>query len=94
MKVFLDPLNIACITPVPKIRNPPSSSDDRPISFFPTLSKVFEKLLYRRVFFLLTQNSEISKLQYGFRTNHFTELATTTLYDEYINNIEKHLINC
>jgi len=59
-----------------------------------TLSKVFEKLLYQRVFSCLTQNNAIAKRQYGFRTNHSTDLAITTLYDEYINNIDKHLITC
>ena len=30
----------------------------------------------------------------GFRTNHSTDLATTTVYIEYINNIDKHFITC
>ena len=92
--VFPDSLKIACNTPIPKIRNPQSPSDYRPISLLPTLSKVFEKLLYQRVYFFLTQNNAIAKWQYGFHTNHSTDLAITTLYDEYINNIDKHLITC
>ena len=92
--VFPGSLKIACITPIPKIRNPQSPSDYRPISVLPTLSKVFEKLLYQRVYSFLTQSNAIAKLQYGFRTNHSTDLAITTLYDEYINNIDKHLITC
>jgi len=55
---------------------------------------VFEKLLYQRVYSFLTQNNAIAKRQYGFRANHSTDLAITTLYDEYINNIDKHLITC
>jgi len=43
--VFPDSLKIACITPIPKCRNPQSPSDYRPISVLPTLSKVFEKLI-------------------------------------------------
>jgi len=48
--VFPGSLKIACITPIPKIRNPQSPSDYRPNSVLPTLSKVFEKLLYQRVY--------------------------------------------
>ena len=92
--VFPDSLKISCITPIPKIRNPQSPSDNRPISVLPTLSKVFEKLLYQIVYYFLTQNNAIAKRQYGFRTNHSTDLAITILYDEYINNIDKHLITC
>jgi len=92
--VFPDSLKIACITPISKIRNPQSPSDYRPISVLPTLSKVFEKHLYQRVYSFLTENNAIAKWQYGFRTNHSTDLAITTLYDEYINNIDKHLITC
>jgi len=34
--VFPDFLKIACITPIPQIRNPQSPSDYRPISVLPT----------------------------------------------------------
>ena len=71
--VITDSLKIACITPISKIRNPQSLSDCRPISVLPTLSKVFEKLLYQRVYSFLTQNNAIAKRQYGFRTNHSTD---------------------
>ena len=43
--VFPDSLKIACITPIPKIRNPRSPTNYRPISVLPILSKVFEKLI-------------------------------------------------
>jgi len=92
--VFPDSLQITCITPIPKIRNSQSPFDNRPISVLPTLSKVFEKLLYQRVYSFLRQNNAIAKRQCGFRTNHAADLAITTLYDEYINNIDKHLITC
>jgi len=52
------------------------------------------KNLYQTVYSFLTQNNAIAKRQYGFRTNHSTDLAITTLHDEYINNIDKHLITC
>jgi len=48
--------------------------------------------MYQRVYSILPQNNAIAKRHYGFRTNHSVDLATTTLYDEYINTIDRHLI--
>jgi len=72
--VFTDFLKIACVTPILKIRIPQSPSEYRPISVLLTLSKVFEKLLYQRVYSFLTRNNAITKRQYGFRTNLLTWL--------------------
>jgi len=48
--------------------------------------------MYQRVYSILPQNNAIAKRHCGFRTNHSVDLATTTLYDEYINTIDRHLI--
>jgi len=36
-------------TPIPKVHSPSSSSEYRPISVLPVLSKLFEKVLYHRI---------------------------------------------
>ena len=46
---FPDSWKIAHITPIPKVHSPSSSSEYRPISVLPVLSKLFEKVLYHRV---------------------------------------------
>jgi len=84
---FPDSWKIAHIIPVPKVHSPSSSSEYRPISVLPVLSKLFEKVLYHRVYSYLTEHNLIEKRQYGFRENHSTELAITTIYDELIMNI-------
>jgi hypothetical protein len=43
-------LKSANITPVPKVSSPKDVSDFRPISILPMLSKIFEKLILRKVF--------------------------------------------
>ena len=47
-------LKIAQITPIPKITSPKSPNDDRPISILPTLSKIFEKVIYSRLYSFVT----------------------------------------
>ena len=60
---FSDSWKIAHITPIPKIHNPSSSSQYRPISVLPELSKLFEKVLYHRICSNLTQYNLIDKRQ-------------------------------
>jgi len=68
---FPNLLKIEQITPIPKILPPKSPNDYRPISILPTLSKVFEKVIYSRLYSFVTSNSILSPQQYGFRTNHY-----------------------
>ena len=91
---FPDSWKIAHITPIPKAHSPSSSSEYRPISVLPVLSKLFEKVLYHRVYSYLTEHNLIDKRQYGFRENHSTELAITTINDELLRNFDNKLITC
>jgi len=58
------------------------------------LSKLFEKILYHRVYSYLAEHNLIDKRQYGFIENHSTELAITSIYDELLSNIDNKLITC
>jgi len=89
---FPESLKIADIAPIPKARSPSSSSEYRPISVLPVFSKLFEKNLYHRIYSYLTEHNLIDKRQYGFRENHSTELAITTIYDELLRNFDNKLI--
>jgi len=53
-------LQIAQITPIPKITSPKSPDDYRPISIIPTLSKVFEKLICSRLSSFVTSSCILS----------------------------------
>jgi len=85
---------IAHITPIPKVHSPCSSSEYRPISVLPVLSKLFEIVLYHRVYFYLTEHNLIDKRQYGVIENHSRELAITTTYDKLLRNFDNKLITC
>ena len=89
-----DSRKIAHITPIPKVHSPSSSSEYRPISVLPVLSKSFEKVVYHRIYSYLTEHNRIDKRQCDFRENHSTELAFTTIYDELLRNFDNKLITC
>jgi len=91
---FPNLLKIAQITSIPKITSPKSPNDYRPISILPTLSKVFEKVIYSRLYSFVVSNCILSPQQYGFRTNHSTELAIAAIYGDMICNKDNKLIIC
>ena len=72
-------------------------SNCRPISLLPTISKVYERVLYTQIYDHLHINSLLCEEQYGFRSKHSTEFATIKLVDkvikdmDYIKNIKTHL---
>jgi len=89
---FPNLLKIAQITPIPI--SPKSPKDYRPISILPTLSKVFKKLSYSRLYFFVTSDCILSPQHVGFRTNRSTELAFATIHDNMICNKDSKLITC
>ncbi len=60
-------------------------SNYRPISLLPTLSKVFERIIYNQLYNYFNTNDLLSVDQFGFRAHHSTELAAIKLAD-YINH--------
>ena len=68
--IFPDSLKIAKIIPLYKKGNINSITNYRPISLLPTLSKVFERVIFNRLYLYLDYNNLLSEEQYGFRANH------------------------
>ena len=58
----------------------------RPISLLPSLSKIREKIIYKRLISHLTENNLLANEQFGFRKN-VTTMATYAL----LNNIQSSL---
>ena len=59
-------------------------SNYRPISLLPAFSKVFEKVLYVRMYQHLIDNNILVDEQFGFRTKSSTMAATFNLINEII----------
>ena len=61
----------------------------RPISILPTLSKVFEKVIFNQVHENFQVNNLYFSNQYGFRKKHSTELAVLGVTDRITNQLDQ-----
>ena len=79
--IFPDSFKISKITPLFKKDDVSLLSNYRPIFLLPTISKIFERILYNQLYEYFNSNSLLAEQQYGFRTNHSTEYAAVRLVD-------------
>ena len=75
--VFPDELKLADVTPLKK-SGPEDKTNYQPITVLPTLSKVYEKILYKQLnsFF----ETKLSPHLCGFRSKYSTQHALSNLY--------------
>lgn len=62
------------IVPIPKVSNPSSLTELRPISVLPTMSKVLEKVIYDQLSLYANENI-LPSIQSGFKSCHSTNTA-------------------
>ena len=82
-------LKIAKVIPLYKTKDPALFSNYRPISLLPFFSKILERLMYNRLYNLLTEHNILSMNQFGFRKNYSTFLALMDLVDSISKNIDE-----
>ena len=68
-------LKIAKVIPLHKKNEKYLLDNYRPISLLPSISKVFERIVYNQLYSYLTTNGILFKSQCGFRKSHSTETA-------------------
>lgn len=76
------------IMPLPKISNPTSLKDIRPISKLPVLSKILEKLVYSQVLNHLTKHNLIPDCQSGFRSKYGTSAVLAKVLDDILTELD------
>ena len=59
----------------------------RPISLLPVFSKIFEKVLYKRLYNHLSINNTLVTEQFGFRCNTSTDMAIYTLINSILSSL-------
>ena len=69
-------------------------SNYRPISLLPTISKIFERVIYNQLYDHFIKNNLLSEQQYGFRANHSTELSAIRLVDHINHEMDKNHTPC
>ena len=77
--VFPDRLKYAIVKTIFKKNSKQDISNNRPISLLTSFSKVFEKLMYNRLYTHIETNSILLQEQFGFRMQHLTEQAAFSL---------------
>ena len=82
---FPDKLKIGKITPIFKKSNPEHLENYRPVSTLPIFGKIFEKVIYERLYSYLTSQNVINPQQFGFRKGHSTSHALNISVNHIIN---------
>ena len=77
--IFPDILKLAKVTPLHKKDNKLDFLNYRPISLLSVLSKIYEKLIYIRIYSYLDNNNLIYNKQFGFRSNYSTNHAILSI---------------
>ena len=84
--VFPDIMKCALVIPLYKAKSREEVTNYRPISLLMTLSKVIEKVVYKRVYNYLHSTGQLYESQYGFRNNHSCEHAIGEMLGNIVKN--------
>ena len=88
--IFPDKMRLAEVVPLYKGKSKIDPGNYRPISILLTMSKILEKIMYKRTYTFLDENSQIYHSQYGFRARHSCENAISELVGHIIKNQEQN----
>ena len=77
-EIFLDSWKVARVCPIPKIDNPVTVKDFRPISILPVLSKVYEEVILSQLLNYIKKSAVYNPTQPGFRRGHSTTRVPDT----------------
>ena len=86
--IFPDALKVAKVKPLYKKGDNCCFNNYRPISLLPTISKIFERVMFTQLYSYFNNNNLLSEQQYGFRSQHSTELACVKLVDYIIREMD------
>ena len=90
--IFPKKLKIAKVVPIYKKGDFNLIENYRPVSLLPCISKIFEKIMHSRIYNFFTHNNLFYSSQYGFRSQHSTELAALELVDHLIMQMDNNKV--
>ncbi len=79
--IFQDKFKIGKIIPIFKKDDETQFTNYRPITLLPTISKIFEKIIFKQLYEIFLDNKLLYHSQYGFREGHSTEYTSLELID-------------
>jgi hypothetical protein len=89
---FPSKLKIAKIIPIYKTGKKQDCNNYRPISLLTQISKIFEKIYYKRLINFLMRNNVIIANQFGFRENSNTSFAIIDMVENIIESLSDNKI--
>ena len=92
--IFPDKLKIAKVISIFKKGNPELPSNYRPISLLPIFSKLFEKVMYKRLHRFLEIHKVLYSLQFGFQENHSIDHALVSLTEAVRSTLDNKRLGC
>ena len=81
-------MKTAVVIPLYKNKEREYVNNYRPISLLLTISKLLEKVIYKRVYHFMQETNQIYESQYGFRAGHSCENAISEVLGEIVKNIQ------
>ena len=88
--VFPKVLKTGCITPIYKKGDSRFFDNYRPVSTLPIFGKIFEKVIYNRLYNFLSAMNVIYDKQFGFRRMHSTCHAVNFSVNKVLSEVEQH----
>ena len=92
--IFPNKLTHAKVIPIHKKGSPTDPSNYRPISLLSVFSKIFEKLMYQRLYGFLNNFDIFYPLQFGFREKPSTNHALISMTEAIRNTIDNGRYGC
>ena len=90
--IYPSQLKLSRVKPLFKHGNKSQFNNYRPISLLPSLSKIFEYVMFDQLLHYFIENNLLSMEQFGFRPGHSTELAAVRLVDQLTSQMDNNLI--
>ena len=87
---YPDILKIACVTALFKSGDKLNPNNYRPISSLPIINKIFEKLIYTRLYSFFDKKKIFTKNQFGFLKNKSTSDAVNKFLDNIYSSINEN----
>ena len=81
---------LAKVTPIYKAKDAQELTNYIPISLLPSMSKILEKIIHKRLYTFLNSQNIFYHSQYGFRPKHSTINAITEFTSHILSSFDKH----
>ena len=91
--IFPQQLKLARVVPIYKNGTKTDVSNYRPISLLSSFSKIYEKLMHKRIVEFMEKNNSFYEMQYGFRSGRSCEHALLNAQSTLLNSLNKNQIS-